>query len=772
MIGEILIKVAFTLCFLSVLSYLLHHLRGTPAALTAGRWLFRLTVVSIVGTAAFLLSLILTHQFQYTYVWSYSSRELSTPLLVSTFYAGQEGSFMLWTVFTSIIGLFLIRHSRKMGYEAQVMSVFGFITFTLILMLIAKNPFTMVWESWPGEVQAGFVPANGRGLNPLLQNYWMVIHPQILFSGFASMAVPYSYAVAGLMKRDYMQWIKPATPWMAFGGLILGLGIMLGGFWAYETLGWGGYWGWDPVENSSLVPWLVCIAGIHTTLSQRKTGGFIRTNFIMGMLSFLMVLYSTFLTRSGVLGDTSVHSFVSPGMWVYWLLICLIVVFVGIAAGMLALRWKEIPWPKAHRQSTMGQFKEYASSREFALFLGASTLFLLALIVVFGTSTPIITDIMEGKKSAIDIGFYAKWSIPFAVAIGSLTGLAQLTWWNRSDRGSLIRALRGPAILGLAGVVALMLLGVKEFGVLLVIFAALFALASNIQVAVRVFKGNPKFMGGAVAHIGLAIMLLGFVASSKYDEQHTVSLAQGIPMETMGYRLTYQGYKPLDNERYAFQVRVEKGGKTYEVAPVMYYSSYNEGLMRNPDVLNLITHDFYLAPLSLEEKGTDSTAVQRAVFRVGESKDVGGLHLTFTGFDLPESHMASMAGGDLKIGARFSVARDGGGARNVIPAKHIQAGKVTDVADRFEDRYEFVIASLKPDAENRKNSTVEVAITDLFKTAEASKTPDVLIAEASVKPYINLVWAGLIVLLVGFGVTIVRRSQEASLKHPLAEEPV
>ena len=257
MIGSLLVKFAFVACVASVTSYFVHARRPNPRVLTAARTLFHTTVVSVLVIAAFFLYLILTHQFQYTYIWSYSSRELSLPLLISTFYAGQEGSFMLWTLYTSIIGVFLMRHAARKGYEPEVMGVFGLIEASLLVMLMVKNPFALVWDSFPGQVSAGFVPVNGRGLNPLLQNYWMVIHPQVLFSGFAAMGVPYAYAVAALIKRDYEHWIRPATPWLVFAATILGTGIMMGGFWAYETLGWGGYWGWDPVENSSLVPWLV-----------------------------------------------------------------------------------------------------------------------------------------------------------------------------------------------------------------------------------------------------------------------------------------------------------------------------------------------------------------------------------------------------------------------------------------------------------------------------------------------------------------------------------
>jgi cytochrome c-type biogenesis protein CcmF len=763
MIGEILVWAAAGSCLIAVCAYFFHHLSGSLVSLRTGRWAFVAAVAGVLGTAAFLLHLILTHQFQYTYVWSYSSRDLPTPLLISTLYAGQEGSFLLWTLYTSVIGLFLLRYSAKMRYEAEVMGVYGLIMLMLLVMLILKSPFRMVWESFPGEVKNGFVPLDGRGLNPLLQNYWMVIHPQVLFSGFAAMAVPYAFAIAALLKRDYQLWIRPATPWMVFAGLVLGTGIMLGGFWAYETLGWGGYWGWDPVENSSLVPWLVCIAGIHTILAQRKSGGFARTSLILGMLAFLMVLYSTFLTRSGVLGETSVHSFVDPGMVVYWFLIAIIIIFFALGAGLLLLRWKEIPRAK---------IPHTLYSREFALFLGATTLVAIALLVTLGTSSPIVTDILNGKKSAIDIEYYARTITPLGVVVGVLAGLGQLLWWSRSDRAELIRALRIPVLLAILSTLILVAFGLRGVLGILFVLGASFALFANVQVGIRIFRGNPKFMGGAVAHLGVAIMFLGFLGSSAYDVKQTLSLSQGMPVDALGYRLTYLGYHPLEKEKYAFHVRVEKGEKEYQVAPVMFHSTYNDGLMRNPDVLNLITSDFYLAPLSLEQPGQDSVAgMERATFHIGDTRTLGGLTVTFLGFRLPEMHQAEMMEGkEIRIGARFSVARNGGGAAVVEPVRLIKNGEARDGPALFENRYQFQITALRPDREARQNSTVEIGVLDQMTASAASGAPDILVAEASIKPYINLVWGGLVIVLTGFVVTVVRRVQEASLKRPPAPE--
>jgi cytochrome c-type biogenesis protein CcmF len=378
--------------------------------------------------------------------------------------------------------------------------------------------------------------------------------------------------------------------------------------------------------------------------------------------------------------------------------------------------------------------------------------------VIVGTSSPIITDILYGKKSAVDISYYVTTMLPLGIIIGLLAGIGQLLWWTRTDKESLWKILRLPAIVALVIVAGLVPFGLGEPLVALFVYAAAFALAANIQVAWRIFSGNPKFAGGSIAHIGIAVMFFGFVASSKYDEKLTISLAQGKPVEALGYRLTYMGYKPLDNERYAFNVRVEKEGKSHNVAPIMYYSSYNDGLMRNPDIANFITRDFYLAPLSLEQKTDD--APQKVEFKRGETKDFEGLQVTFVDFDFP------VEGKEVRIGAKLRVKEESGKTLLLTPAKVMNSGgQPRDDAATLEGMYEFTITGMRPDREAKENSRVEIGMRDLRQKASTDGGQgDVLVAEASVKPYINLVWAGVIILLVGFLVTIVRRAQEASLR--------
>ncbi len=571
MIGSIIVRIAFGASLLAVLFYYLDHRKHSDRLLLFARTSYRTAVAAMIGAAALLIYLIMTHQFNYAYVWNYSSTDLPGPLLFSTFYAGQEGSFSLWAFYTSIVGLALMWYSSRKGYESELMLIYSAILSFLFLMLILKNPFTYIWDAFPKDlIHTGPIPASvvnyvwldqakgiwaqypneGKGLNPLLQNYWMVIHPQVLFIGFTSMSVPFAYAVAGMLKRDYVSWIRVSTPWTVFGAMVLGTGVVMGGFWAYETLGWGGYWGWDPVENSSLVPWLFCVASIHTMLSQRRSGSFIKTNFILSILCFIMVLYSTFLTRSGVLGDTSVHSFVEPGMLVYWMLLAGLFLFAGIGFGLFFARMKEMPKVPVEHSFL---------SREFALFLGASAIVFAAMFIVIGTSSPIITGILKGKVSAVDSWSYVTTTLPLAIFIALMAGIGQLLWWKNSDTESLLKSLRLPVLLALLFTAGTFFIGAHQAAMLIFIFASAFALFTNAAVGFRIVKGNPKMAGGSIAHIGLALMFLGFVASAKYDNKETVSLEQGKKVEALGYSMRYIGTIQSRGEGLPSTWRLKKG---------------------------------------------------------------------------------------------------------------------------------------------------------------------------------------------------------------------
>jgi len=754
MIGSVIIKIAFIGVIVSLVAYFLSFRNNNDKMLSYARIGYHTSVIGLMIASAILMYLILTHQFQYTYVWSYSNLALPTGLLASSFWAGQEGSFLLWALFAGLVGVFLMSYASDKGYEGQLMFVYSMIVGVLLLMLIVKDPFLRVWESFPGQVEAGFLPQDGRGMNPLLQNYWMIIPPPILFIGFAAMGATYAFAVAALLKKDYTHWVRPATPWFAFGVLSLGLGIMLGGYWAYETLGWGGYWAWDPVENSSLVPWLIGVAAIHTMIAQRRSGAFVRTNLVLGILTFVLVLYSTFLTRSGVLGATSVHSFVEPGWLAYILLLSFIIFFGGFGLLLLFIRMREMP-------SVPIEYNYF--SREFALFLGSAALLFIALFTIVGTSSPIITNLIKGQVSAVDISFYEQTTTPFGIAVAFLAGFAQILWWKSSDTTTVLKNILPALIIAAIATGIMITIGLAGFMMILLTFAAWFVLVVNIQMTYKIGRGNPRFVGGAVSHIGVGLLFLGFITTAMYDRQQTIQLVQGEPVEALGYTLTYTGYSPAGHERWFFNVTAERNGRTINLAPVMYQSDFNNSLIRNPDIVNRLTFDFYLAPLGLDTKEVDGVAGSTHTLNRGTAMTFEDYSVTFVGFDM-DSEMHVMGSDEMVIGVMLDVVHNGETERVTPQMVSGSGGMDSRPAMTSDSQLQFNVLSMRPDQENPNRSSVNVEIIKGGTTLTASGpsgTQDVLIVEASIQPFINLVWLGTIITMIGLIITIVRRSIEA-----------
>ncbi|MEY3990301.1 MAG: hypothetical protein RI985_1382, partial [Chloroflexota bacterium] len=303
--GTLLIVATIAMAAMATFGYLMVPF-GRAQGITYGRLGTRLTLVGVVSVVVLLNYLFVAQRYDVEYVYNYSSRDLEPYFRVAAVWAGQPGSFVIWALWGVIAAQFLVKRSRHA--EPYVMSVVMLIQLALIVFMLIRNPFIL-------HITAdGQPPLDGKGLNPTLHNIWMLIHPPILFIGFSLMAIPFGYVVAGLWRRDYDGWARDALPWTIAAWAVLGLALLLGGYWAYETLGWGGYWGWDPVENSSLVPWLTVAALMHGLLVQRAHGGMRRTNMILAVATYVLVFYSTFLTRSGVLSSFSVHSFVEEGL--------------------------------------------------------------------------------------------------------------------------------------------------------------------------------------------------------------------------------------------------------------------------------------------------------------------------------------------------------------------------------------------------------------------------------------------------------------------------
>ena len=754
MTGKILVYLFFISGFLSCIFFFITHL-GKEKFLKPARFLFHVSAIGVLSTAAYFMYLILSHQFQFAYIWEQSSTDLQLPLLMSTFYSGQEGSFLLWTTMTAIIGIFLLNYvSRGDRLEPQVMSIFTLILSFLGLILILKSPFLYVWEKFAGEVEVGFIPPEGRGLNPLLQNFWIVIHPPTLFLGFSSLAAPFCFAIGTLMKNRYNDWIRFSMPWLLFSAMVLGLGIMMGGYWAYGVLGWGGYWAWDPVENSSFIPWLVIVAAIHTMIAQKRTGGYKKTNIILCIFSYLLVLYSTFLTRSGILGDSSVHSFVDPGYEVYLALIIFISLFVLISITAILFRIKELRSLNAETNKLI--------SRESTLFIGSITLCAAALVILAGTSWPIF------QKGTIDAGFYNKMNLPIAILISLINGISLLLRWKHNSDKAFFKKLIFPLTLALIVTLGLVYIGVQDFLIALFALAALFAFFVNAELAINSFRKNRTTIGAYVAHIGLALIFLGIIASSRYSEEENLSLELNTPVNAFGYTLTYLGATPFQDPnnktdtKYHFNVRIEQDNKELILQPVMYYSEYSKGVMKNPDIANFATKDLYLSPMGLVEPELFSED-EILELKKGEEKKIGDVSVQFNDFDFGNIDMGGeeIKSGNYTIGAVLKV-KDSKFTETLEPKIKYTDGSPEYLAAKISgnDTYNFYFVKMQVKGEEQGGTTATIAVVNTRNSAHKPKADETLVLTASVKPFINVLWTGTVVLVMGFFISILKRRKE------------
>jgi cytochrome c-type biogenesis protein CcmF len=500
---------------------------------------FAIHAISVFSIVATLFAIIYYHRYEYHYAWSHSSNHLPVYYMISCFWEGQEGSFLLWIFWHAVLGAILIKVNNK--WEAPVMSIFMLVQAFLASMIIGivipylhakvgSSPFILMKESMPDlpvyQIRPDFIAEDGNGLNPLLQNYWMVIHPPTLFLGFALTIVPFAYCMAGMWKGWTKEWIRPALPWALLGAVVLGTGIMMGAYWAYETLNFGGYWNWDPVENAVYIPWLILVASIHLMISYKNSGTALRAAVIMVTLAFLLVLYATFLTRSGVLGNSSVHSFTDLGL--SGQLGLYLITFTVIAAVLISFSWSAMA-------STEKESSVY--SREFWMFIGVAFLSLAAFQVLIMTSIPVFNmiagwfgiELSAAPPTHPEI-FYSYWQMGFAIVIAILSGMGQFFWWKKMDSKQLWDALYLPIILSLCFTSLIILLGVLDaykgeeiniyvkIGYILLIAACLFSIFSNIMIFAKVIKNNYRLTGGAIAHIGMAMMFVGILFSAGYSK--------------------------------------------------------------------------------------------------------------------------------------------------------------------------------------------------------------------------------------------------------------
>ncbi|HEY3405576.1 MAG TPA: cytochrome c biogenesis protein CcsA [Ohtaekwangia sp.] len=793
------------------------------AWLINGKVGFYLHALSVLGICVSLFVIIANHYFEYHYAYSYSDRKLASHYLISTFWNGQEGSFMLWMFWHAVLGIIII-HTNKF-WEAPVMTVFALVQAFLASMIlgvvipgleikIGSSPFILLRDVMQDapifKSNPEFIPQDGNGLNPLLQNYWMVIHPPTLFLGFASTLVPFSFCMAGLWLKKYRDWVRPALPWALFGGAVLGLGILMGGYWAYETLNFGGYWNWDPVENAVYVPWLILVASIHTMITYKNSETALKASIILVIATFILILYSTFLTRSGVLGDASVHSFTDLGLSGQ-LLVYLF--FFLIAAVVLAvIRWKEIPSSKEEAS---------AYSREFWIFIGATTLCLMGFHVIAGTSIPVFNKILEG------IGIDAKWAPPtdqiesyskvqlwFAVVIGLLSGVGQFFWWKKIDRKLFFNQIFGPLVLSLLlTLIVVNVAHVLNVGYALMMFAGLFTVFANLRILFPLLKTSSGLSGGSIAHIGVGMMLIGVMFSSGYSKivslnntglrisndfsdefnRDNLLLFVNEPRTMWGYDIEYMGerlepryhagyikksdveatadkdkvivkrdlvvadnsYKANDTilikgENTFYEIELRKGGKKYTLYPRAQINQDMGGLLASPDIYRTVGADLYTHVSSVMNPTEESDWSELQEVRTGLGKEffandyVSVIEavdrvLEINGLPLDKE--------DVAVKARIRVQGEHADylAEPVFVIRNKLVGRIPDDVKDLGIR--FSLLNIHPE-------------TNEFSIGINTRQKDWVVIKAMEKPLINVLWIGTVILMVGFGMAMIRRFRE------------
>lgn len=787
-IGYFFVALSFGASLMALISYLIYSQRENIVSWrNTGRGAFWVSGIAVTGIMVVLFFLIYHHRYEYHYVWAHSSNVLPVQYIISCFWEGQEGSFLLWTFWNVLLGVILVRFAGK--WEGPVMSVLMLAQVTLSSVLLGidlfdvklgSNPFILLRDAFPEKQLFQFpnyvnMIEDGSGLNPLLQNYWMVIHPPVLFLGFALTIVPFAYAVAGLWKKAYKDWVKPVLPWTLASVLVLGTGILMGGAWAYEALNFGGFWAWDPVENASLIPWLLMVGGLHTLLIFKNRGTSLIASLLLLTGGFLFVLYATFLTRSGILGDSSVHSF--TGLGLSGQLLFFIFVFLLVALYFLITRWKALPRNKQ---------EDNLYSRDFWMFIGSLVLALAAFHVVFITSLPVFNKIpgVNMAPPADTIQHFNKVQLPVAIVIAILTGFGQFLkykatqirkFWRNTGISLIIALILTP----LAGWMA----GMSNPLFLLLVFASTFAIAGNLHYLIPFIRNNKlRYSGGAIAHAGLGLLLLGVLIST--SQQRVISLnREGIdygkpfnrksklenimlikdhPKKMGDYRVTYLGDSTHKPNTF-YRVLYEKLNSGHATDSFFLYPSAqinpNMGLVASPDTRHYLSRDLYTHVTSVPDKKSKNFQINyrdTGVFLVqpDDSIHFRGLRIIIDGINLKPSPQ-KVPVENYEIASALNITVSGKNqSYSLSPLFVIKGGGIYTFTDEIREfGFKANFTNIIPQKEKFELT--------LYKGKP--KSPGYIIMKAIIFPWINLLWLGALIMVLGTALSIYRRIKDTGL---------
>ncbi|HUV13933.1 MAG TPA: heme lyase CcmF/NrfE family subunit [Acidobacteriota bacterium] len=565
----------------------------------------------LIGVASIALwVLFLRDEFLVEYVANYSAAAMPTQFKFTAFWGGQKGSLLLWAlvlVSFSLVAVLQNRHRNRDLMPYVAFCLLGIMLFFSLLLNFAANPF----ETLPGR------PVDGQGLNPLLQNIYMIIHPPMLFLGYVGLAIPFAFSMAALMSgRTDTSWIHPTRSWTLVSWVFLTLGLTLGGRWAYEELGWGGYWAWDPVENASFMPWLVATAFLHSIMVTEKKGMLKLWNFVLIVLAFELTIFGTFITRSGII--SSVHSFALSNIGPFF------VVFLALSTSF-ALFWIFYRSNELRSELRMRSFL----SRE-ATFLLNNWLFISICFAVFwGTVFPILSEWARGEKISVAAPFFNQVNWPLGLALLTLTGICPLIAWRKASFKNFRRNFLFPLSVGLLTGVVLVILGMRHWISLAFFSSSAFVL---MTIALEFFKGararqsirpsgfltalkdltlaNKRRYGGFIIHGGTVLVFIGIIASSFFSVDKVFTVQSGESFELKAYSLTYAGLlqrKDPEKDVAFATIEVSENGKSLgKMFPQKHFHHKSEQPATEVAIQSRFYEDLYIVLSGWDESGSAS----------------------------------------------------------------------------------------------------------------------------------------------------------------------
>ena len=748
---------------------------------------FYIEAVSVFSCFIVLFYIISNHLFEYKYAYLHSDKNLPFQYLLSCFWEGQEGSFLLWSFWHCVLGMFVLTRLKRWNNNINgIMMVLNFVQFVLATMVVGlfifdaklgSSPFLLLREemNWPILSRPDYLHLikDGTGLNTLLQNYWMVIHPPILFLGFASTTIPFAFAVVGLIKKEH-DWMDLCMPWASFSAGILGLGIMMGAAWAYESLTFGGYWAWDPVENASLVPWLTLVSAIHACIIYRKTGSSLKTTYLFFGLSFLLVLYSTFLTRSGILGDTSVHAFTDLGMNAQ--LLGFLLIFVIPYFALFLFRYKTMMAPPK---------EDEIKSREFWMLVGSLILFLSAVVIIAITSIPVFNKLFGTKIAPPEDAAFAHNQVQVFVAIiiGLLTAVGQYLKFKGTTGDYFKQKIKLPLLISLVvSVIVYVFVGVKydEKGIgftgaiYVALFAAIFTVIANLQYFISVQKGKLKSAGASIGHIGFGMVLVGILISSSNktvlswnttgisplrmesnknpagNPKENITLFEGIATDMGKYMVTYvrDTFDLLDKRFFELNFKEKETSKEFFLYPdVLKNNKGMEGFSANPSSKHYWNKDIFVYVTSFQDHTKNDTAsFVPHQMAIGDSIFYGNGYMKLEKVLINPN--PDKPAGTNELVLQLAVTSKEGLKYQANPSITLQGMTLQAKFDTV--KAQNIVLSFNKVVDQKKG-ILEIGV------KESASLSNLITLKAYEFPFINILWIGVIVMVIGFGIATMNR---------------